>query len=125
MVGATNEAELVGPSKKQVHAKQSATEKRIFARYNQSRMAALAGTVGRVVHIIAAEVPWRLLREVGTVTGGSSDDPAAALAARLDRDGTRYKRLLKDAVDAVVSLPAGSVALLYSITDDRFDPLFL
>jgi hypothetical protein len=100
--------------------------------------AAVRGTV----HLVATELPYRLLRDVctaaacaggggggggggGSSSSGSADDAWATLLPRLDKDAAKYKRVLREVLDTLMAaLREGARTLMtvaYTVSDDRFD----
>lgn len=112
--------------------KLSAAEKRITARLAASSVLNMAGGAAATaataaIHVVAADLPWRVLREVGTAAActGSAEEAWAQLAAAPPDAGVqRSKRLVKDTLDMLFSLQATRPLVLYSVPDDKIDMLY-
>jgi len=88
-----------------------------------------------LVHVVAMDVPWRLVREVATAaaaTGGASagraspEEAWAQLSSRLatDKDVLRHRKACKEALECATEpklRDSLAPVVYYSIPDDRFD----
>lgn len=114
-------------------------EKRVSTRFSQTPIfaglpalaAAASGGAGSgsgrgSIHLIATELPFRVVRDVGTALAcaASADEGWALLSQRTEREGmaARYKRTVRDILEAAFAHRAGCLQLvLYATADDRFD----
>jgi hypothetical protein len=86
-----------------------------------------AGAVRGTVHVLATDLPFRLLRDVCTAAScaASADEAWAQLSARAAPDLAKHKRVVREALDVLAGAAGGLLGCCaYSVSDDRFDVVY-
>ncbi|RYG51177.1 hypothetical protein EON66_11055 [archaeon] len=83
------------------------------------------GSMPVAVHVIAAEVPWRVLREVGSrfYSANFKDEATVvALSTWCEREKlVQWSRRARECLEAFTTYAPSGVCLTYSLMDDKFD----